>query len=103
MPLIALRTLDWVLSGILRGEISPREPKWLPEVDAYNLSYLRAGATAALVSNDEYLAPLVSYTRMGAGRSMAISFPLGGVLSERARAWGEYGDFAQTCGRWFRP
>jgi len=82
------------------GEISPREPMWLPEVDAYNLSYLRTGATAALVSKDEYLAPLVSYTRMGAGRAMAVSFPLGGVLSERARAWEEYGDFAQTCGRW---
>jgi hypothetical protein len=82
------------------GGVSPREPKWVAEVDAYNLSYLKPGATAALVSKDEYLAPLVSYQRVGAGRTMAVSFPLGGDHSKGARAWPEYGDFAQTCARW---
>lgn len=82
------------------GEISPKEPKWLAEVDGYNLSYVRPEATVALVSQDEYLAPLVSHMRVGAGRSMAISFPLGGDYSEKARIWEGYGDFAQTCSRW---
>jgi hypothetical protein len=82
------------------GEISPQEPRWLPTVDAYNLSYPKPEATVALVSQDEYLGPLVSHMRVGAGRSMAISFPLGGENSEKAREWDGYGDFAQTCGRW---
>lgn len=82
------------------GEISPKEPEWLDEVDGYNLSYLRPDATASLVSQDEYLAPLVAHQRVGAGRSMAISFPLGGDHSGRVRQWMGYGDFAQTCVRW---
>ncbi len=82
------------------GEISPNEPKWLAEVDGYNLSYVRPEATVALVSQDEYLAPLVSHMRVGAGRSMAVSFPMGGEYSGKARAWDGYGDFAQTSVRW---
>jgi hypothetical protein len=82
------------------SEVSPKEPEWLREVDGYNLSYLRPNATASLVSQDEYLAPLVAHQRIGAGRSMAVSFPLGGYHSERVREWGGYGDFAQTCVRW---
>ncbi len=82
------------------GEVSPKEPTWLAEVDAYNLSYLRPQATVALVSQDEYLAPLVSYMRVGAGRSMAVSFPMGGEHSGKVRSWEGYGDFSQTCVRW---
>ena len=82
------------------GEVSPVEPKWLKEVDGYNLSYAKPDATVALVSQDEYVAPLVAHMRVGAGRSMAVSFPLGGEYSEKVRAWGGYGDFTQTCVRW---
>ena len=81
-------------------ELSPQEPKWLPKVDGYNLSYARPKASVDLVSQDEYLAPLVAHMRVGAGRSMAISFPMGGEYSELARAWDGYGDFAQTFSRW---
>jgi len=81
-------------------ELSPQEPKWLPKVDGYNLSYARPKASVDLVSQDEYLAPLVAHMQVGAGRSMAISFPMGGEYSELARAWDGYGDFAQTFSRW---
>jgi hypothetical protein len=69
-------------------------------VDGYNLSYLREGATASLVTTDEYQAPLVAAWARGAGRVAAVSFPLGGAYSTRARAWPDYGDFVQTLGRW---
>ena len=82
------------------SEISPKEPEWLGRVDGYNLSYLRPDATVSFVSQDEYLAPLVAHQRVGAGRSMAISFPLGGDYSEEVRNWPGYGDFIQTCIRW---
>jgi len=82
------------------SEISPKPFDWLAQVDGYNLSYLREDATASLSSLDEYLAPLVSHTRRGIGRTAAVSFPLGGEYSEGIRTWPAYGDFVQTIGRW---
>lgn len=81
-------------------EIARRDAAWMSEVDGYNLSYLREGDEAALVSQDEYLAPLVAFGRRGIGRSAAVSFPLGGDFSEKVRAWPQYADFVQTLSRW---
>ncbi len=92
-PTGAAGTPGWV-------EIAARAPAWLSSVDGYNLSYLREGATASLVSTDEYQAPLVAAWSRGAGRAAAVSFPLGGEFSTRARMWPDYADFAQTLGRW---
>lgn len=72
----------------------------LDVVDGYNLSYLREDATAAALSRDEYEAPLVAFWNRGAGRVAAVSFPLGGPHSTRARHWSGYGDFVQTLSRW---
>lgn len=82
------------------AEIAARAPAWLSSVDGYNLSYLREGATASLVTTDEYKAPLVAAWARGAGRVAAVSFPLGGQFSNKARTWPDYADFAQTLGRW---
>ena len=41
-------------------EIAARAPQWLASVDGYNLSYLKEGATASLLTTDEYAAPLVA-------------------------------------------
>ncbi|HWB58033.1 MAG TPA: VWA domain-containing protein [Chthoniobacteraceae bacterium] len=81
-------------------EIAARPLKWLDTVDGYNLSYLRKDATAALFSKDDYNAPLVAYWQRGIGRSVAISFPLGGDFSQHVRGWNSYGDFMQTLTRW---
>jgi len=81
-------------------EIAARTPDWLKRVDGYNLSYLRDGATASLVTTDEYEAPLVASWARGAGRVAAVAFPLGGDHSALARGWAGYGDFAQTLTRW---
>lgn len=72
---------------------------WPPEIDGYNLSYPRPDATVSLASSDEYLAPLVAHARRGLGRTAAVSFPIGGEYSARARSWPGYGDFLQTLGR----
>jgi hypothetical protein len=92
-PTGAAGTPGWI-------EIAARAPKWPESVDAYNLSYLREGATASLVTTDEYQAPLVAAWARGAGRAAAVSFPMGGAYSTKARSWPDYGDFAQTIGRW---
>lgn len=82
------------------AEIAARTPQWLATVDSYNLSYLREGATASLVTTDEFAAPLVASWQRGAGRTAAVSFPLGGEFSDGIRAWPGYGDFVQTLSRW---
>lgn len=82
------------------AEISPKPLNWLPQAGGYNLSYLREGDSQALVTTDEYVAPLVAHARRGLGRTAAVTFPLGGDFSEPARAWDGYGDFVQTLTRW---
>jgi uncharacterized membrane protein len=81
-------------------EIASSPIEGLDFVDGYNLSYLREDATAGAYSVDEYEAPLVASWNRGAGRVAAVSFPLSGPHSARARAWPGYGDFAQTLARW---
>jgi uncharacterized membrane protein len=81
-------------------EISAKSFDWLGEVDGYNLSYLRDWASQALLTKDEYAAPLVAFGQRGLGRTAAVSFPLGGEYSDRVRGWDRYGDLVQTLVRW---
>ena len=69
------------------AEISPKPFEFPPQVDGYNLSYPKdRNTTTSLVANDEYLGPLVAHASRGIGRSVAVSFPLGGEHSEKIRA-----------------
>lgn len=81
-------------------ELARRDVDWAAEIDGYNLSYLRDGDEAALISTDTYTAPLVAFGRRGIGRTAAVAFPLGGEFSERVRNWDKVGDFVQTLTRW---
>ena len=74
--------------------------QWPGQVDAYNLSYLKEGASKTLQTEDYYKAPLVSWWKVGAGRSVALSFPTAGQYSDLLRKWPQYGDFLQTLTRW---
>lgn len=80
--------------------LAPRDENWLADIDGYNLNYLRDGDEAALLTTDDYDAPLVAFGRRGIGRTAAIAFPMGGESSERALAWPSYEDFAQTLLTW---
>ena len=92
-PVATFATGQW-------AEISPKGFDFLPEVDGYNLSYAKKMASTALVADDSYLGPLITYWRRGIGRSMAVSFPLGGEHSDKIRSWKDYGNFVQTATRW---
>lgn len=81
-------------------ELARQNMDWLSEVGGYNLSYVRDGDEAALVSTDGYDAPLVAFGRRGIGRTAAVSFPLGGEFSSQTRTWDKMGDFTQTLTRW---
>lgn len=81
-------------------ELAAAPPPGLSSVDGYNLSYLRPGAVEDFVTTDEYAAPLVAHRRVGSGRTVAVTFPLGGDFSASVRAWPGYGDCVQTLTRW---
>ncbi len=81
-------------------QIASRSPKWPAAIDGYNLSYLKEGASCAVLSEDEYKAPLVAFWSRGAGRAAALSFPVAGKYADSVLQWPEYGDFIQTLSRW---
>ena len=81
-------------------EMAGQELAWPGQVDAYNLSYLRPDAAAGLIATDEYEAPLVAQWTRGAGRVVAVSFPVAGEHASSVLAWPAYGDFIRTLARW---
>lgn len=82
------------------GQIAAKPLEWPAFIDGYNLSYLKEGATAACLSQDEYDAPLVAFWHRGAGRTAAVSFPTGGSDASKILQWSNYGNFVQTLARW---
>jgi len=81
-------------------EISQTALAWPAEIDAANITYLREGAASAVMTNDEYSAPLVAWHRKGLGRSAVACFPFGGEYSDAVRAWSQSGDLVQSLVRW---
>ncbi|MFN8392119.1 MAG: VWA domain-containing protein [Bdellovibrionota bacterium] len=94
-PTGVMPTEDW-------RQISSFQAHWLAAVDGYNLNYLRPQAKAVLLGKDEYKSPLVAVWQRGIGRAAAVSFPIAGEYSQRARAWDEYGEFIHTMVHWLR-
>lgn len=82
------------------AEIAAAPMAWLPQVDGYNLTYIKPSAAQAAVSADEYAAPLVAFWRRGTGRVATVAFPLGGEYSQLTRDWDGYGGFVQSLARW---
>ncbi len=88
------RTLE---DMVLLGDLPSSK---FPEVDGYNLSYLRPGATMAVVSEDDYHAPLLAFWHRGLGRIGALTLEVDGKYSGRLNRWKEFGSFATGLGRW---
>jgi Mg-chelatase subunit ChlD len=71
-----------------------------PSIDGYNLSYLRPGATMAVMSDDDYHAPLLSFWHRGLGRVAALTLEVDGKYSGSLNRWKDFGGFATGLGRW---
>jgi hypothetical protein len=82
---------------VLLGELPSSK---FPDVDGYNLSYLRPGATMAVITDDEYHAPLLSFWHRGLGRIAALMLEVDGKYSARLNAWKDFGGFSTGLGRW---
>ncbi|MEO5823776.1 MAG: VWA domain-containing protein, partial [Vicinamibacteraceae bacterium] len=82
---------------VLLGE-SPASA--FPTLDAYNLTYLRAGATMGAVTTDEYKAPVLAFWHRGLGRVAALTAQVDGTYSRRVNAWKDFQGFSVGLGRW---
>lgn len=71
-----------------------------PQIQGYNLNYLREGASGVFFSMDTYKAPLLSFWNRGAGRVAAIGFPMAGENADAILNWSEYGNCVSTLSRW---
>lgn len=92
----------------LAGLLQPIDAKLLgdvgagpfPNVDGYNLSYLKPEARAAVISKDEYAAPWSAFWYRGLGRAAALTFEVDGPNTGQFGSWDEYADFLVTHVRW---
>ena len=81
---------------VLLGEL----PAAFPGLDAYNLTYLRPGATMGAVTTDEYNAPVLAFWHRGLGRDAALTAEVEGEYSRRLNSWSGFQGFAIGLGRW---
>lgn len=71
-----------------------------PNVDGYNLSYLKPEATMGVMSVDDYNAPLSAFWYRGIGRVAALTVEVDGKFSGQLTGWDNYSDFLITHARW---
>jgi Mg-chelatase subunit ChlD len=71
-----------------------------PNIDGYNLSYLRPGATVGVLTDDEYHAPVLAFWHQGLGRIAALTTEVDGKYSRSLTAWPDFGGFSVGLGRW---
>jgi hypothetical protein len=71
-----------------------------PNVDGYNLCYLKPEATPAAVSADEYQAPWSAFWYRGLGRAAALTVEVDGSYSGQFGRWDKANDFLITHVRW---
>jgi Mg-chelatase subunit ChlD/uncharacterized membrane protein len=86
-----------VADMVLLGDLPASK---FPTVDGYNLSYLRPGATLAVVTDDEYHAPVLAFWHRGLGRIAALTAEVDGKYSQSLNAWKDFGGFSAGLGRW---
>ena len=71
-----------------------------PTLGGYNLTYLREGAVAGVVTTDEYQAPVLAFGYEGLGRSAAFTGQVGGSYGQELVAWKDFTPFFLTTARW---
>lgn len=71
-----------------------------PTIEGYNLTYLRPEATAAVVTTDEYRAPVLAFAYRGLGRTAAYTGQIGGEFGASVVNWEPFSGFATGLVRW---
>lgn len=84
-----------VLSAMTGRSLGDPQP-----VGGYNLTYLKPEAQLAVVTNDQYKAPLVAAWRAGLGRVVTYAGEADGEFTGPIAAWPGLGDLMTSLGRW---
>ena len=71
-----------------------------PKIGGYNLCYLRPGANLAVVSMDQYSAPVLSSWQAGLGRVLCYAGEADGEYTGPIAGWDNAGDFFASLVRW---
>lgn len=71
-----------------------------PAVGGYNLNYLKPEAQLALVTTDEYTAPLVASWQAGLGRVAVYTGEADGKFTGPIADWPQLGDLLSSLTRW---
>jgi uncharacterized membrane protein len=79
------------------GEI---ESEGFPELEGYNLNYIKPKAITGALAKDEYNAPIFSYWYQGIGRSAAYCGQVGGTHGANITRWPGFSSFFVTLARW---
>jgi uncharacterized membrane protein len=74
--------------------------KEFTDIDGYNLTYLRPGAVAGVVTRDDYQAPVLAFHQHGLGRSAAFTGQIGGTTGRTLVAWPGFSNFFVSVARW---
>ncbi len=76
------------------------QPGAFPQVDGYNLSYLKPNASGGAITQDEYDAPLSAFWHRGLGRVAALTFEVDGKFSGQFANWNLQTEYLVTHARW---
>lgn len=71
-----------------------------PPVGGYNLSFLKQDAHQALVSEDEFAAPITAFWSAGSGRVVCHTGEADGDLAGAFAKWEKVGEFYTSLSRW---
>lgn len=74
----------------------------IPETGGYNLTFLREGAEAMLVTGDENHAALAAGWQHGAGRVLAVTFEADGPYTGALAGWKDYKPFFRAGLEWVK-
>ncbi|MEO0514805.1 MAG: VWA domain-containing protein [Planctomycetota bacterium] len=70
------------------------------DIGGYNLNYLKPEAQLALVTSDEYAAPLVASWQAGLGRIAVYTGEADGEFTGPIAGWSQFGDLMASLARW---
>jgi len=71
-----------------------------PQIGGYNLCYARPGVNLAVVSEDEYAAPVVAAWQAGLGRTLCYTGEADGKYTGAMAGWKSAGDFFTSLAHW---
>ena len=71
-----------------------------PQIGGYNLTYLRPKANLAVVTTDEYQAPVIAAWQAGGGRVLCYTGEADGKYTGAMAGWKDAGEFFTSLARW---